>query len=222
MVSAATNMAAIAPNIASRQRPRRPARRCRARRSRPSTTTARRRQQPRAARSTPVESSAIERGDLGQRENEDQVEEQLERGHRRRSVGGLHPHPPYSSHASDACHPAWSGGQPYPRRQRSGVARPVRGRSVGPASSRGRTSGASAGEVDPSERGGTGGPTPCRDVRTWTQKSMSPPPGIAGRRLVLLRLVRDHGLGGEEQRRDRRGVLQRRAGDLGRVDDARP
>jgi hypothetical protein len=36
----------------------------------------------------------------------------------------------------------------------------------------------------------------------------------------LLRLVGDDGLGGEEQRRDRRGVLQRRAGDLGRVDDA--
>src|SRR3954471_20953673 len=39
-------------------------------------------------------------------------------------------------------------------------------------------------------------------------------------RSVLLRLVGDDGLGGEEERRDGGGVLQRRAGDLGRVDDA--
>src|SRR3954453_6716145 len=39
-------------------------------------------------------------------------------------------------------------------------------------------------------------------------------------RSVLLRLVGDDGLGGEEERRDGSGVLQRRAGDLGRVDDA--
>src|SRR3954452_16360197 len=37
---------------------------------------------------------------------------------------------------------------------------------------------------------------------------------------VLLRLVRDHGLGREEQRGDRRGVDERRARHLGRVDDA--
>src|SRR4051812_47509208 len=36
----------------------------------------------------------------------------------------------------------------------------------------------------------------------------------------LLWLVGDDGLGGEEERRDGSGVLQRRAGDLGRVDDA--
>src|SRR5580700_7115969 len=36
---------------------------------------------------------------------------------------------------------------------------------------------------------------------------------------VLLRLLRDHGLRGEEQARDRRRVLQRRAGDLRGVDD---
>src|SRR6478609_2764481 len=36
----------------------------------------------------------------------------------------------------------------------------------------------------------------------------------------LLGLVGHNGLGGEEQRGDRRGVLQRRAGDLRRVDDA--
>ena len=60
------------------------------------------------------------------------------------------------------------------------------------------------------------------DALGWTQKSMSPPPGRTGRGRVLLRLVRHDGLGGEEQRRDRGGVLQRRAGHLGRVDDARP
>src|SRR4051795_9982897 len=37
---------------------------------------------------------------------------------------------------------------------------------------------------------------------------------------ILLGLVGDDGLGGEEQRRDGRRVLQRRAGHLGRVDDA--
>jgi hypothetical protein len=36
----------------------------------------------------------------------------------------------------------------------------------------------------------------------------------------LLGLVGDDRLGGEEQGRDRRRVLQRRAGDLGGVDDA--
>ena len=40
-------------------------------------------------------------------------------------------------------------------------------------------------------------------------------------RRSLLGLVGDDGLGGEEQRGDRRGVLQRGAGDLRRVDDAR-
>src|SRR5207248_5019535 len=40
------------------------------------------------------------------------------------------------------------------------------------------------------------------------------------RRRLLLRLVGDDRLGGEEQRGDRRGVLQRRPGDLGGVDDA--
>src|SRR6266568_87380 len=38
--------------------------------------------------------------------------------------------------------------------------------------------------------------------------------------LVLLRLLRDHGLGGEEQARDRGRVLQRRPGDLRGIDDA--
>ena len=43
---------------------------------------------------------------------------------------------------------------------------------------------------------------------------------VAGRSGDLLGLVGDDGLGGEEQRGDRRGVLQRRARDLRRVDDA--
>src|SRR4051812_31175805 len=43
-------------------------------------------------------------------------------------------------------------------------------------------------------------------------------PAATGR--GLLRLVGHDGLGGEEQRGDRRGVLQRRAGHLGRLDDA--
>src|SRR5713226_8504099 len=38
--------------------------------------------------------------------------------------------------------------------------------------------------------------------------------------LLLLLLLHHHALGGEEQSRDGRGVLQRRAGDLGGVDDA--
>src|SRR6266508_2267355 len=42
----------------------------------------------------------------------------------------------------------------------------------------------------------------------------------AGGRLLLLRLVDHQGLGGEQQGRDRGGVLHRRPGHLGRVDDA--
>src|SRR5712691_6648081 len=38
--------------------------------------------------------------------------------------------------------------------------------------------------------------------------------------LVVLRLLGDQGIAGEEQRRDRGGVLQRRSRDLGGVDDA--
>ena len=51
---------------------------------------------------------------------------------------------------------------------------------------------------------------------------MSPPgmpPAATGG--GLLGLVGHNGLGGEEQRGDGGGVLQGRAGDLGRVDDAR-
>src|SRR5439155_18770825 len=43
---------------------------------------------------------------------------------------------------------------------------------------------------------------------------------VARRSARLLRLVGDDGLGGQEQRRDGRRVLQRRAGDLHRVGNA--
>src|SRR4051812_12826114 len=42
----------------------------------------------------------------------------------------------------------------------------------------------------------------------------------AAARLLLLRTLGDEGLGGEEERRDGRRVLERGAHDLGRVDDA--
>src|SRR5690606_16102904 len=42
--------------------------------------------------------------------------------------------------------------------------------------------------------------------------------GAAGGGRVFLGDVGDHALGGEEQTGDRRGVLQRGAGDLGRID----
>src|SRR5690606_14677603 len=44
--------------------------------------------------------------------------------------------------------------------------------------------------------------------------------GAAGGSRLLLGAVGDHALGSEEQTGDRRGVLQRGAGDLGRIDDA--
>ena len=61
------------------------------------------------------------------------------------------------------------------------------------------------------------------DVGLYIMPPMPPMPpaaGMAGRRRLLLRLLGHHRLGGEQQARDRRGVLQRRAHDLGRVDDA--
>jgi hypothetical protein len=61
-----------------------------------------------------------------------------------------------------------------------------------------------------------------REVRPVVGQKPMPTHVVAaghGRR-VLLRLVGDDGLGGEEQRGDRRGVLQRGARDLRRVDDA--
>ena len=51
---------------------------------------------------------------------------------------------------------------------------------------------------------------------------MPPPPVAAGhgRFLLLFGNLRHQRFGGEQQRGDRRRVLQRRADDLGRVDDA--
>src|SRR5687767_7097187 len=43
---------------------------------------------------------------------------------------------------------------------------------------------------------------------------------VTAARFFLLGLVGDHRLGGEQQRRNGRGVLERGAGHLGRVDDA--
>src|SRR6266487_2530192 len=57
-------------------------------------------------------------------------------------------------------------------------------------------------------------------LRTWLEVHVAAATR-GGRRLLLLRLLHDDGLGGEEQPRDRRRVLQRRTGHLGRVDDAR-
>ena len=45
---------------------------------------------------------------------------------------------------------------------------------------------------------------------------------VAGRGFLVLGLLHDGRLGGQHDRGDRGGVLQRRPGDLGRVDDARP
>ena len=47
-----------------------------------------------------------------------------------------------------------------------------------------------------------------------------PPPRRHGSGGLLLRLLGDHRLGGDEEAGDRRRVLQREAHDLGRVDDA--
>ncbi len=47
-----------------------------------------------------------------------------------------------------------------------------------------------------------------------------PPWAVAAAALLLFHQLRDHRVGGEHQAGDRRGVLQRRARDLGRVDHA--
>ena len=65
------------------------------------------------------------------------------------------------------------------------------------------------------------GPGSCRERWTLEVHAAHATGRIACGRSGLLGLVGDDGLGGEEQSRDRRCVLQRRAGDLGRVDDAR-
>src|SRR5690349_14464937 len=60
------------------------------------------------------------------------------------------------------------------------------------------------------------------DVETSSRLIHSPHAAAAGHRrsLFLLFLLHHDALGREEQARDGRGVLQRGAGDLGRVDDA--
>src|SRR2546430_5134029 len=73
----------------------------------------------------------------------------------------------------------------------------------------------------PPSPGQTGLRLPVR--ATASSRSVHPSHATAaGHRghLLLLLLLHHHALGGEEQSRDGRGVLQRRAGDLGRVDDA--
>src|SRR5438132_2941131 len=72
------------------------------------------------------------------------------------------------------------------------------------------------------ERRADSRPPPFPEL-TGSRRSVHPAHATAaGHRghLLLLLLLHHHALGGEEQSRDGRGVLQRRAGDLGRVDDA--
>src|SRR5207253_6247559 len=72
------------------------------------------------------------------------------------------------------------------------------------------------------ERRADSRPPPFPEL-TLSRRSVHPAHATAaGHRghLLLLLLLHHHALGGEEQSRDGRGVLQRRAGDLGRVDHA--
>src|SRR5437879_10530811 len=72
------------------------------------------------------------------------------------------------------------------------------------------------------ERRADSRPPPFPEL-TGSRRSVHPAHATAaGHRghLLLLLLLHHHTLGGEEQSRDGRGVLQRRAGDLGGVDDA--
>src|SRR5438094_9440819 len=72
------------------------------------------------------------------------------------------------------------------------------------------------------ERRADSRPPPFPEL-TGSRRSVHPAHATAaGHRghLLLLLLLHHHALGGEEQSRDGGGVLQRRAGDLGRVDDA--
>src|SRR5437879_6494821 len=72
------------------------------------------------------------------------------------------------------------------------------------------------------ERRADSRPPPFPEL-TGSRRSVHPAHATAaGHRghLLLLLLLHHHALGGEEQSRDGRGVLQRRAGDFGRVDDA--
>src|SRR5438094_1933748 len=72
------------------------------------------------------------------------------------------------------------------------------------------------------ERRADSRPPPFPEL-TGSRRSVHPAHATAaGHRghLLFLLLLHHHALGGEEQSRDGRGVLQRRAGDLGRVDHA--
>src|SRR5438034_7330449 len=72
------------------------------------------------------------------------------------------------------------------------------------------------------ERRADSRPPPFPEL-TGSRRSVHPAHATAaGHRgqLLLLLLLHHHALGGEEQSRDGRGVLQRGAGDLGGVDDA--
>src|SRR5207302_6420874 len=60
----------------------------------------------------------------------------------------------------------------------------------------------------------------CWEVRELEVHPVAAVPTGHSRCAFLLRLLDDDRLGGEEERRDRRCVLQRRAGHLGGVDDA--
>src|SRR5580700_5449014 len=61
----------------------------------------------------------------------------------------------------------------------------------------------------------------ARAVRPWHGLEVHVTAAGGGRCLLLLRLLHDHYLGGEEETGDRSGVLQRGPGDLSRVDDPR-
>ncbi len=87
-------------------------------------------------------------------------------------------------------------------------------------------------DLDPCAAGGsrhskTKGPgdAGARCVLRWSERGLVHPAHAAARRTRRRRLVflllHDHAFGREQQPRDGRGVLERRAGDLGRVDDAR-
>src|SRR5207248_11364099 len=61
----------------------------------------------------------------------------------------------------------------------------------------------------------------ARVERPWHGLEVHVTAAGGGRCLVLLRLLDDHCLGGEEETGYRSGILQRGPGDLGRVDDPR-
>src|SRR5690606_14379235 len=99
-------------------------------------------------------------------------------------------------------------------------------RTSGPRRENGRPPAEQSGAGGPRSRAASatekGGPRwePPLDARYRSGSEVHVATG-RGVGLLLLGLLGDDGLGGEEQPGDRRGVLQRRPGHLGRVDDAR-